>query len=457
MPASTGPSGPRWGCSARPSRTSGAGSTAARTRRPTECGDDVAQQDRDLAGVLEHGAAGARHLRQSAFDPGRGPGAPRHGRESASGAGAEPVPANGPMLLMPAVFSLGNLLRYKGSPTSAPTKCRRGTRRIRPPRAAHRRGKHLRLRSRWQGIAAPPAHHRLIASDTATSSARRVTSFNRDSSRRRSPESEPWSGSPGGSGGRPRSGARIRVPGQTAWGRSSGPRSSAASGGPTPGPWPGRARRTREPVPGFHASGVAPGLGARPGPGWERNRGAERRREGPTSPRAPPALEEPRTMRGAPSPHDARNQLAVSRPAGEGRGRPRPPPAPMRAPVKYAPRMTRSCTEGEGWRAGRPRRAGPGARGPPRSRCARCGRGPRRTSPAAWLRGAVRPRLSRVAMSARMRRFPCGEKSTRTSEERSPARRQVPGVGLEPTRPNGQRFLRPSRLPVPPSRQDGAV
>ncbi len=31
----------------------------------------------------------------------------------------------------------------------------------------------------------------------------------------------------------------------------------------------------------------------------------------------------------------------------------------------------------------------------------------------------------------------------------------VPSVGLEPTRPFGQRFLRPSRLPVPPTRRTG--
>lgn len=51
------------------------------------------------------------------------------------------------------------------------------------------------------------------------------------------------------------------------------------------------------------------------------------------------------------------------------------------------------------------------------------------------------------------------EEMTSAPRKRSPragdAQKRVPSVGLEPTRPFGQRFLRPSRLPVPPTRRTG--
>ena len=44
----------------------------------------------------------------------------------------------------------------------------------------------------------------------------------------------------------------------------------------------------------------------------------------------------------------------------------------------------------------------------------------------------------------------------RSDQIRSDQIRKVPGVGLEPTRPFGQRILNPSRLPIPPSGLDSS-
>src|SRR5579875_1337160 len=69
---------------------------------------------------------------------------------------------------------------------------------------------------------------------------------------------------------------------------------------------------------------------------------------------------------------------------------------------------------------------------------------------ASWHRGhLVDHQEAALVQAVRFRRF--DEVPSNADHSWKPPRQSVPGAGLEPARPCGQWFLRPSRLPVPPS------